>query len=404
MSKEKKVRIAPPEFLHAGKSLLSGVDSLMLALDLRWRGDKFFKHLDELQQRARALKRPVPDQLQTKDQAHALMYEVKEHGSDGYRWILDSTEWSILLSTALQPASRPNALIRLSSEGLWLHGVAECLDRTFALLESVEGFVIKPRISRVDICSDIQIPEEMWQRDLIDHKVGHIKKSSIQLGYDNLEGFRLGKGKFLARIYDKPLEIEDASKKYWFYDLWKIERVPEDQRIVRVEFQVRREGLKQLAVDTVWDFVNHPRSLWDYCSRWLQFCKNRDAAKRDRVLLPFWETVQDGFLGGQSGAPFIRAKIVNTKLRQLDLQLVGQATSVLAMKCTTQHPSLRIEDQGKLVQESAKRLGMTDAQFSEKVQLKIAKRPREQEKFDLAQAIRAATNIPQWKTDEGKVA
>jgi hypothetical protein len=96
--------------------------------------------------------------------------------------------------------------------------------------------------------------------------------------------------------------------------------------------------------------------------------------------------------------------MVNTKRRQLDLQLVGQATSLLAMKCTTQHPSLRIEDQGSLVQESAKRLGMTDAQFSEKVQLKIAKRPREQEKFDLAQAIRAATHIPQWKTDEGKVA
>jgi hypothetical protein len=404
MNEEKKARFAPARFMHPGKSLLSGVDSLYLALDLRWRGDKFFQHLEELQQRARSMKRPAPGQLQTKDNAHALSYEVLEHGSDGYRWILNSTEWSILLSAALQPTSRPNALVRLSSEGLWLHGVAECLDRTFALLESVEGFVIKPRISRVDICSDILIPEEMWHKDLIEHKVGHFKKNSIHLGYEKLEGFRLGKGKFLARMYDKPLEIEDASKKYWFYDLWNIEKVPEDQCIVRVEFQVRREGLKQLAVDTVWDFVNHPRSLWDYCSRWVQFCINRDAVKRDRVLLPFWETVQNGFLGGQSGAPFIRAKMVNTKRRQLDLQLVGQATSLLAMKCTTPHPSLRIEDQGSLVQESAKRLNMSDAQFSEKVQLKIAKRPREQEKFDLAQALRAASKIPQWKTEDGKVA
>jgi len=396
--------MAPARFLHPGSSLLSGVDSLILALDMRWRGDAFFKHLENLQQHARFLKRPVPGQLQTKDQTHALMYEVLEHGGDGYRWILNSTEWSIQLSAALQPASRPNALVRLSSEGLWLHGVVESIDRLFALLQSVEGFVIKPRASRVDICTDIQLPEEMWHKDFIEHRVGHIKKNTIHLGFDKLEGFRLGKGKFLARIYDKPLEIDDVSKKYWFYDLWKLESVPEGQRIVRVEFQVRREGLKQLAVDTVWDFVNHPRSLWDYCTHWLQFCKNRHAPKRDRILLPFWETVQNGFLGGQSGAPFIRAKMVNTKLKQLDQQFVGQATSLLAMKCTSAHPSLRIEDQGLLVQESAKRLGLTDAQFSEKVQLKIAKRPREQEKFDLAQAQRAHSKLPQWKTDDGKVA
>jgi len=205
MEQKKKARIAPRKFLHPGESLLSGVDTLILAVDLRWRGDKFFQHLDELQQRARALKRPVPAQLQTSDHAHALMYEVLEHGSDGYRWNLASTEWSILLSSALQPASRPNALIRLSPEGLWLHGVAESIDRVFALLQSVEGFVIKPRISLVDICSDILIPEKMWHRDLIDFKVGHIKKNSIHQGFDKLEGFRLGKGKFLARICDKPL-------------------------------------------------------------------------------------------------------------------------------------------------------------------------------------------------------
>lgn len=404
MNEEKKVYFTPQRFLHPGKALLSGVDSLVLALDMRWRGDKFFHQLDALQQRARTYKRPAPGQLQTKDQRHALMFEVLEHGHDGYRWILNSTEWSIQLSSALQPQSRPNAVVKLSSEGLWLHGIAESIDRVFELLRSVEGFVIKPRASRVDICTDFQLPEEMWHKDLIEHRVGHIKKNTIHLGFDTLEGFRLGKGKFLARIYDKPLEIKDVSKKYWFYDLWKIETVPDDQRIIRVEFQVRREGLKQLAVDTVWDFVNHPRSLWDYCARWLQLCKDRHAPKRDRALLPFWETVQNGFLGGQSGAPFIRAKMVNTKRRQLDLQLVGQATSLLAIKCTTAHPSLRIEDQGALVQESAKRLGMTDAQFSEKVQMKIAKRPREQEKFDLAQAIRAATNIPQWKTEDGKVA
>jgi len=394
----------PKRYMHPGTVLTSGVDSIVLALDLHWRGDKFFRQLHELQQDARDHKRPAPGQMQTKDQAHAVMFEVLEHGSDGYQWIINSTEWSIKLGSWLQPQSRPNAMVTLRSESLWLHGVVESIDRLSELLRSVEGFIIRNRASRVDICTDIQLPEEMWHKDLIDYRVGHIRKNAIHLEFDRLEGFQLGKGKFLARIYDKPLEIDRISKKYWFYDIWKIEKVPEDQRIIRVEFQVRREGLKQLGVNTVWDFVNHPRSLWDYCTRWLQLAKNREALKRDRVLLPFWDTVQNGFLGGQSGAPFIRAKMIQVKQRQLDLQLIGQVTSLVAMQCTTAHPSVRIEDQSHLVQESAKRLGLTDAAFSERIRMKLAKRPREIEKFDLAQAQRAAANLPQWKTDDGKVA
>jgi len=392
-------------FMHTGSILTSGVDSLVLALDMRWRGDRFFRQLEALQQTARAHKCPAPGHMQTKDQSHALMFEVLEYGHDGYRWIINSPEWSIKLGAWLQPQSRPNAMVTLRSECLWLHGVTESIDRLSQLLQSVEGYIIKARASRVDVCSDIQLPATMWHKDLIDHKVGHIKKSAIHMNFDKLEGFQIGKGTFLARIYDKPLEIAEVSKKYWFYDIWKLEKVPDDQRIIRVEFQVRREGLKQMAVDTVWDFLHHPRSLWDYCSQqWLQFAVDRKAVKRDRKILPFWTTIQNGFLGGQSGAPFIRAKMVNTKKKQLAQQLLGQASSLVAMKCDTTHPSLRIEDQSNLLQESAEHIGMGDAQFSEKVRMKIAKRPREQEKFDMAQAMRAASGIPQWKTDDGKVA
>jgi hypothetical protein len=402
--KDEKENPALQRFLHPGKALLSGVDSMVLALDLRWRGDKFFQTLEALQQEARSRKCPVPGQLQTKDQAHALMYEVLEHGADGYRWILDSPEWNIKLGAWLQPQSRPSAIVRLYSDGLWLHGITESVDRLSQLLESVEGFIIRPRLSRVDVCTDIQLPEEMWHKDLIDHRVGHIKKNTVHFDFDRLEGFQLGKGKFLARIYDKPLEIDQVSKKYWFYDLWKIEKVPDDQRVIRVEFQARREGLKLLAVDSVWDFLHHPRALWGFCANWLQFAKNRHAPRRYRVLLPFWETLQNNFLGGQGGSPFIRAKMIQTKQKQLDLQLMGQVTSLVAMNCETTHPSLRVEDQSELIQKSARRLGITDAQFSEKVRMKIAKRPREQEKFDLAQALRAANNLPQCRTEDGKVA
>jgi len=385
--------------------MTSGVDTITLALDLRWRGDAFFKHLDKLREEAQTHKKPAPGQLQTKELQHALMYEVEPHGSEGYRWILKSTEWSMKLGAWQVPQSRPSAMVTLRSEYLWLYGVTEGIDRLKQLLESVEGFIIHARASRVDICTDIQLPQEMWTKDLIDHRVGRINKSSIHLSYDTLEGFQIGKGTFLSRIYDKALEIKEVSKKTWFYDIWKINEVPDDQRIIRVEFQVRREGLKQLAVDSIWDFLHHPRSLWEYCTQqWLVFAQDRHAETRARKLLPFWSTIQNGFLGGQSGVPFIRAKMVNVKQRQIDQQLIGQVTSLLAISCNSAHPSVRVKDQSQVIQEAAERLGMSDARFSESIRMKLAKRPRQQERFDLAQAQRAARNIPQWKTDNGEVA
>jgi hypothetical protein len=391
------------KFMHFGHILGSGVDSLVLALDMRWRGTKFFEKLDELQKDAKFHKRPATGQLETKDQADALMFEVAEHGAGGYRWIVSSTEWTIRMGTWDSSHQRPNTLVKLHSESLWLHGVVESIDRLFKLLESVEGFVIRARASRVDICTDIQIPAEMWHKDLLDHVVGHIQKRTIHLSFKKLEGFQIGKGKFTARLYDKPLEIAEKSHKDWFFDLWKIKEVPEDQRVIRVEFQVRREGLKELAVDTIWDFINHPRSLWDYCAQsWLNFVL--EPATRTRVLLPFWEQIQNGFMGGQSGAPFIRAKMVNTKKKQLDRQLLGQASSLVAMSCETSHPSLRIEDHSNLLKESAERVGMSDAVFSEKVRAKLAKRPRDMEKFDMAQAVRASRGLPQVKNDDGTIA
>lgn len=225
------------------------------------------------------------------------------------------------------------------------------------------------------------------------------------MSFEKLEGFQIGKGVLTARLYDKPFEIVKKSKKFWFYDLWKIEAVPDDQRVIRVEFQIRREALKELAVDTIWDFVNHPRSLWDYCAQtWLQFALEPKVPKRSRVILPFWKIVQNGFLGGQSGAPFIRAKIVNTKRKQIDMQFLGQATSLIAMSSDITEPSVRVEDQTHLLKESAERVGMTDAKFSERIRAKIAKRPRDIEKFEMAQAQRAARGLPQTKTDDGKIA
>lgn len=55
----------------------------------------------------------------------------------------------------------------------------------------------------------------------------------------------------LVRIYNKVAEIKQKSDKFWFFELWG-----QDQDVWRVEFQVRRQRLKESGIRTFNDLRN----------------------------------------------------------------------------------------------------------------------------------------------------
>src|SRR5262249_41226099 len=148
-----------------------------------------------------------------------------------------------------------------------------------------------------------------------------------------LTGMAIGRGVIRARAYDKPYEIETQSKKYWMFDIWDVKKVPEDGRIIRIEYQLRRQALRELGIDTVWNLVNYPRNLWAYCTeKWLKFQENAKVHHTQQKPMPWWKTVQDSFLGGQRACPLIRAKIINITKVQIAQQMFGQLTSLMALE------------------------------------------------------------------------
>jgi hypothetical protein len=101
-----------------------------------------------------------------------------------------------------------------------------------------------------------------------------------------VSGFSIGKGDIVARIYDKTLEISKSGKD-WLYDLWGIGR---DVRVWRVEFQLRREALKEFAIETLDDLINRMQGLWNYCvNDWLSV---RTVGNKNGRLVSFWERVR----------------------------------------------------------------------------------------------------------------
>jgi hypothetical protein len=45
------------------------------------------------------------------------------------------------------------------------------------------------------------------------------------------------------------------------YDIWKLEDIPKDKKVIRVEFQLRRQAIKEVGIDTIDDLFKHPDNL-----------------------------------------------------------------------------------------------------------------------------------------------
>ena len=385
-------------FSEKGYALSSGVDKLTLAVDLHWHKTAFFAALDQLKQEAVVKECPMPGILQSTNHGITWAYQVSPFGKEGYRWLLTSPEFAIKLGNWTTPRSRPSAMIDISSEALWMNGVVESVDKIICLLGFAGAHASLVKVSRVDLCLDIMVQSTLWSPALSAHVVARAKAITNHNSGRSFSGFEFGRGHIRCRMYDKPLEIAIKSKKFWFYDIWNLnqDEFPKELRVIRIEFQLRREALKELGLNTVWEFVNYPRNLWAYCvHEWLKFTDDPLLDERDQTVLPFWQTAQENFLGGQCGHPLIRATAVNTKKKQLAQQLIGQLTSLIVIDTDEFAPRVEVQKQNSVLEQSAALLGLDDDGLSERVRRKQGKYLRSVEKFTNAEARRKALGLPQ---------
>ena len=249
---------------------------------------------------------------------------VKPHGTNGYEWLLVGKEYSLKIGNWLNPIQRPSIMAEVRSEVLWRMELIDAIDNIVALIENQNSVVDDVKPSRVDICVDFLIPENIWSIDLIKYRTTRAGYASPHFFNDKLTGISIGKGAVSARLYDKPLEIKQKSKKYWMYDVWGIKEVPDGMRIIRVEFQLRRGALKELNINTTVDLVNNTENLWAYCTqKWLKFQDNPGKHHTQRKTFDWWKVVQNAFSSDFKGHPLIRQKALNQDSERLFNSALG---------------------------------------------------------------------------------
>jgi hypothetical protein len=117
------------------------------------------------------------------------------------------------------------------------------------------------------------------------------------------------------------------------YKVWGINEVKEEERAIRIEFQLLREPIKELGFDTIEHTLKNMETIWAYCSQeWIKFQTNPGKHHTQRKTLLWWSIVQNSFLGIPEPTPAIRSKAVRTTQIQLASQIVGLITSLAATK------------------------------------------------------------------------
>jgi hypothetical protein len=367
--------------------LASGVDSLVLALDVSWANDTTFKRLTELKAKAKLEKEDEPAELIVDDDTSSWRFVVKPHGSGGYEWLLTSHEMGMRIGNWLEPHQRPSVMVDIRSETLWTHGTQSTAERVVSLIESLGGEVTTVKPSRVDLCVDLLIPVKEWNSNLIQSIVTRARNISTHFQSRELSGFSIGKGKICARLYDKPMEIKAKSNKVWMYDIWGIESVDDQHRIIRTEFQLRREKLMELGMVNWFALTNFIGPLWAYCAQsWLRFVNDASLHHTQQKLLPWWKVVEGGFMGTQDAEPLVCNRSIAVDKKRLAAQALGGLASLLSIDLNTD--DLRFGDtldrKSHLllaVKDALEHATLDDKEFTRRVLRKQAKHRRSGQDF-----------------------
>ena len=122
------------------------------------------------------------------------------------------------------------------------------------------------------------------------------------------------------------------SQKEWFRDIWSANGWDGESGVVRVEFQARRDLLKQMLVESFPNLCERLADMWRYYTQdWSTVRVPCSDSHRNRwPLAEWWKLVQGGFTAFGKAYGVLRHRQRELKRGQLMRQLKGVAVSLLA--------------------------------------------------------------------------
>lgn len=272
-----------PTFL----ALRRGVDSLYLS----YAGRVFVRRAEELATLKEAARSQAPGEVATAQlRLGEHIFEVRDKGSGLFPYVLEDNAYRIALAS-LDARALPMAYVKVSSHRLAAdtpQAVEAELQGLLAELGAVEGAA---RVSRIDLFVDVvsDVDMEAWGRKAWVTRARSVSAYAID---DRFSGWAIGMGgPMAARLYDKTLELAKSGKE-WLKPLWTARGWDGEARVLRLEFEIKRDTLKAFDLAELQRVLGALPGLWSYCTtEWLRLTiPSTDDATRSRwPVHPLWQ-------------------------------------------------------------------------------------------------------------------
>ncbi len=202
----------------------------------------------------------------------------------GYPFVIEDRDFRIQFGEY----NRPSFFVTFRSEALWRESSWELNEKFLEWARSIGLVVIDgASLSRADYSFDYYLPKVDFNEDSF---VVRSKKDSKHRENGMAQTFTFGLGTdVVVRVYDKVAEIHQQSNKLFFFDLWG-----RDADVWRIEFQVRKEVLKDYGIRSFEDLNRYSGDLLEYLAGTHATLR----AKQDGVniedcpLHPLWADLQ----------------------------------------------------------------------------------------------------------------
>lgn len=264
------------------KLLIQGIDTLQCAYyftPIRRNGIDFRRMAEQKESiRQSKSKNPIPITLGNGG------FLLQPYGTaSGYPFVIENGDFKIELGEF----NKPNFFVTFSSQALWRES-AFLLHEKFMKWVSSIGFVPyhSEGLSRVDFSFDYNLPLMDFNEDSF---ISYSSKDSQHREDGRVQTFTLGKGDIVLRVYDKVAEIKQQSDKVWFYLLWE-----QEENVWRIEWQVRKDVLRQFGIVTFDDLKSRKGDLLRYLvgEHDKLMIPSKDSNASRWPLHPLWKDLQ----------------------------------------------------------------------------------------------------------------
>ena len=269
--------------------LRTGVDTLQLSYQGELREEPLVR-LDALKKVAQA--DSASERTYAQFQIGPRVFSVLPKGTGLFRYVLNDPAFRISLSSG--KGSLPVAHVQIRSEIPTRIGPRLAEEELRGIISELAVISEAPTVSRIDACVDFSTSFDLESISRHDW-VTRAKRISQFVENGVFTGWSIGLGGAISgRLYDKTEEIRVKNKSY-FEEIWRDLGWDGNTPVWRLEFQVKRDALRNFKELNTSDYLLLSGQLWPYLTtEWLRLTRPSevDETRSRWPTHPLWEQLQ----------------------------------------------------------------------------------------------------------------